>query len=135
VCSVILSQHPVTEATRAPKDSEGYPKCPSRYDAVFGNIWANRSDSFTLYHRVPNHKIKAMRNIMEIRVEKVKDISTGGRITPIDASLSLTYKEIDGFTGYFDRNGVNPIHKLQCKKNESREKKESIPKMSPGDVF
>jgi len=134
VCSVVMSLHPITEATRATKDSEGYPKCPSRYDAVFGNIWANRSDSFTLYHRVANHKIKAMRNIMEIKVEKVKDISTGGRITPIDCSLSLTYKEVDGFTGYFDKNMINPIHKLQNKKT-AHQNSENIPRVSPGEAF
>jgi hypothetical protein len=133
VCSVIMSLHPVTEATRAPLDAEGYPKCPSRYSAVFGNIWANRSDSFILYHRIPNHKIPAMRRIMEIRVEKVKDISTGGKITPIDASIGLTYKEVDGFTGYFDNNGINPIKELQSV--GKKKKQEGLPKMSPGDVF
>tara|TARA_R110002167_G_scaffold331706_1_gene538418 strand:- start:64366 stop:66204 length:1839 start_codon:yes stop_codon:yes gene_type:complete len=132
VCAVIMSLHPVTEATRAPKDKEGYPQCPSRYDAVFGNMWSNRSDSFVVYHRVPNHRVPAMRRIMEVRVEKVKNIGTGGHVSPVDESMSLTYKEVDGFTGYFDTDGNNPMYNALNRGKEVKELPRELPNV---DIF
>jgi len=112
VCSIIMSLHPNTDATRAPKDKEGYLKSPNRYDATHGNMWANRGDSFIVYHRILNHRISQMRNIMEIRVEKIKDISTGGLVTASDESITLTLKNFNGFTGFFDKYNNNPIYSV-----------------------
>lgn len=118
VCAIFMTVHPTTDATRAPKDEEGYLKAPTQYDAIGGNIFANRCDHFLVYHRIRNHKISAMRRIMELRQFKVKDESTGGSVTPIDVSISLTLKTVNGFTGYFDNQGNNPMYE-QYKKSKN----------------
>ncbi len=65
---------------------------------------------------------------MEIKVEKVKDILTGGSVTPADKSLSLTYKTFNGFTGYFDSHDNNPMYNATRKEGD-------LPKCEPKDVF
>ena len=137
VCGVFMSVHPITEATRAPRDSEGYLKAPTQYDAIGGNMFANRSDSFMVYHRIRNHKVAAMRRIMELRQYKIKDENTGGSVTPIDESVTLTLKTVDGFTGYFDNLGNNPMYKDYMKASKAYNKEpEDIPKVKPSqDIF
>jgi len=135
VCSIYMTVHPVTEATRAPRDSEGYLKPPTQYDAIGGNIFANRCDHFMVYHRIRNHKAPQMRRIMELRQYKVKDESTGGQVTPVNESVTLTLKTVDGFTGYFDAGGNNPMYKNFIKSYgiEKKEEVKEIPKMNPSD--
>lgn len=130
VCSIFMTLHPTTDATRAPKDAEGYMAIPSQYDAIGGNIFANRSDQFSIYHRIRGHKIPAMRNIMELRQQKVKDEKTGGRSTAVNESVSLTYKTVEGFTGYFDSQGNNPMLEAL---NKNQKKDVDLPKMNPKD--
>jgi hypothetical protein len=133
VCAIFMTVHPTTDATRAPRDSEGYLRPPTQYDAIGGNIFANRCDHFLVYHRIRNHSIPAMRRIMEIRQFKVKDEQTGGKVTPINESIALTLKEVDGFTGYFDKDGNNPMFSI-WKKNHPE--KSEIPKIKPTkDIF
>jgi len=131
ICAVFMSVHPTTDATRSPRDAEGYLNAPTQYDAIGGNIFANRCDHFLVYHRIRNHKIAQMRRIMEIRQYKVKDEQTGGSVTPINESVTLTLKEVDGFTGYFDKAGDNPMYNA-FKKSQGKE----LPKMQPTpDIF
>jgi len=132
--SIFMSVHPITEATRAPRDAEGYIKAPTKYDAIGGNMFANRSDGFLTYHRVTNHRVPQLRRMMEIRSEKVKDPSTGGSVTPSNESVALAYKTVDGFTGYFDSGGHNPMYKAQTKKGRKIESK-PLPKIDPTDAF
>lgn len=132
--SVFMSVHPITEATRAPRDAEGYLKAPSHYDAIGGNMFANRCDGFLVYHRITNHRVPALKRIMDIRSAKVKDYSTGGSVTPANESTGLTYKTVDGFTGYFDSSGTNPILNSQTKHIKKIEAK-PLPKVSPTDAF
>ena len=133
VCGVFMTMHPTTDATRAPRDADGYLKAPTHYDAIGGNIFANRSDHFTVYHRIRGHAIPQMRNVMELRQCKVKDESTGGRITPVNESVTLTYKTVDGFRGYFDNQGNNPMYKSL---NRSKKKVEELPRMTPSkEIF
>jgi len=138
VCAVFMTVHPTTDATRAPRDAEGYLKAPTQYDAIGGNIFANRCDHFLVYHRIRNHKVPAMRRIMELRQFKVKDEKTGGSVTPIDVSVALTLKTIDGFTGYFDNQGNNPMYE-QYMKSQGRikdKKVKELPKIEPStDIF
>lgn len=134
VAGVFMSVHPNTEAARAPLDQEGYLKAPTKYDAIGGNMFANRSDGFLVYHRITNHRVPALKRIMEIRSAKIKDYDTGGSITPVNESTALTYKTYDGFTGYFDSNNVNPIHNAQTKHVKKIERR-PLPKVNPTDAF
>lgn len=132
--TVFMSVHPNTEAARAPKDSEGYIKAPSHYDAIGGNMFANRCDGFMVYHRITNHRVPAYKRIMEIRSAKIKDYDTGGSVTPSNESVALSYKTVDGFTGYFDSSGNNPIMNSQ-RKQEKRVESKPLPKVNPTDAF
>ena len=132
VCSVFMTVHPTTDATRAPRDAEGYLKPPTQYDAIGGNIFANRSDQFMVYHRIRNHKIASMRSIMEIRQYKIKDETTGGKVTPVNESVALTFKTVNGFKGYFDNQGNNPIYN-KWHKNKTEKVEKDLPKMSTND--
>lgn len=134
VMTVFMSVHPITEATRAPRDQEGYLKPPSHYDAIGGNMFANRCDGFLVYHRITNHRVPQLKRMMDIRSAKIKDYSTGGSITPANESTALTYKTVDGFTGYFDSSGFNPIYNNQRKQIKKVESK-PIPKKDPTDAF
>lgn len=133
VCAVFMTVHPTTDATRAPKDEEGYLRAPTQYDAIGGNIFANRCDHFLVYHRIRNHKVSAMRRIMELRQFKVKDESTGGSVTPIDVSIALTLKTVNGFTGYFDNQGNNPMYEQykKSKKIKDTDTIKELPKIEP----
>jgi len=137
VCAVFMTVHPITDATRAPRDAEGYLKPPTQYDAIGGNMFANRCDHFLVYHRIRNHKVAAMRRIMELRQYKIKDEKTGGSVTPIDVSIALTLKTVDGFTGYFDNQGCNPMYDNYIKKlGKSKQRVKELPKIQPStDIF
>jgi hypothetical protein len=133
-----MTVHPITDATRAPRDAEGYLKAPTQYDAIGGNMFANRCDHFLVYHRIRNHKVPAMRRIMELRQYKIKDEKTGGSVTPIDVSISLTLKTVDGFTGYFDNQGNNPMYANYMKGLGKAKHKRiaELPKIEPSkDIF
>ena len=136
VCAIFMTVHPTTDATRAPRDNEGYLKPPTQYDAIGGNIFANRSDHFMVYHRIRNHKVPAMRRVMELRQYKVKDEKTGGSVTPIDKCLSLTFKTVNGFTGYFDSAGNNPMYDKYKIKNPEKLEPAKMPLINPTpDIF
>lgn len=132
---VWMSLHPNSEATRKPRDAEGYLKPPTRYDAIGGNIFANRCDHFIVYHRIKNHKIKEFRFIMEIRVEKVKDYDTGGSETPANESVSLKYKNFRGWRGYFDDQNNNPICDINGVPYEAPAKEKPLPRGRVEDAF
>jgi hypothetical protein len=133
IMSVFMSVHPNSESARAPKDAEGYLKPPSRYDTIGGNIFVNRCDGFLIYHRITNHKVPKLRSIMEVRSAKVKDWDTGGSVTPANESTSLSFKTVNGFTGYFDKNGINPIFKSMGGVPEAPRK--GLPGINPIDAF
>ena len=136
VCAIFMTVHPTTDATRAPRDQEGYLKPPTQYDAIGGNIFANRSDHFMVYHMIRNHSIPAMRTVMELRQYKVKDEKTGGSVTPIDKCISLTFKTVNGFKGYFDSQGNNPMYEKYKARNPEKLDKVPLPSIQPTpDIF
>ncbi|MGB3491887.1 MAG: bifunctional DNA primase/polymerase [Elainellaceae cyanobacterium] len=132
--TIFMSVHPITEATRAPRDAEGYLKPPSHYDAIGGNMFANRCDGFLVYHRITNHRVPQLKRMMDIRSAKIKDYSTGGSVTPANESTALSYKTVEGFTGYFDSSGANPMYDSQRKQIKKIEAK-PLPKVDPTDAF
>lgn len=139
-CTVIMSLHPRSEATRKPTDDEGYLLPPSRYDSIGGNIFANRCDHFFVYHRIKNHKVQKMRYIVDVRVGKVKDYDTGGTETAADESVTLKFQTMNGWRGYFDGR-INPIMEFNegCPIEEEEEEKlsdsEKLPKPGLEEAF
>jgi len=132
VMSVFMSLHTITEAARTLVDDEGYALPPRKYHAIGGNKFANRSDAFLIYHRIDNHKNPAIRRIMNIEVQKVKDQDTGGSKTPAGESYSLAYKTFDEFTGYFDREHRNPMYEA-LRGGKKQDNTKPLPKLNPSD--
>lgn len=131
-CSVLVVDHPYTGFTRTAIDKEGFIRMPTKYDASGGNVKANKADDFISFHRVINHPDPDFRRTMQISVQKVKDKFTGGE-PHLDGEFGeLIYETRDGFTGYWDIEGNNPIFKLQASKNIIKEK---LPNISADDAF
>jgi hypothetical protein len=110
-CSVMVVDHPYTGFTRTAKDEHGFIKMPTKYDASGGNSKANRCDDFVSTHRLISHEDIAVRSTMQVSVQKVKDKSTGGKPHTEGDYTQLIYETRNGFTGYFDTNGDNPMQK------------------------
>jgi hypothetical protein len=133
-CTVIVIDHPYTNFTRNSKDSQtGYLKLPTKYDASGGNGKANRCDDFISIHRVINHKDKDIRNTLQISVQKVKDKSTGGKPHIEDEYTELIWDEREGFTGYWDNKGNNPMYQYMT--SSKLVKKEEIKRMTAEEAF
>lgn len=131
-CSVIIVDHPFTGFTRIGKDESGYLRLPTKYEISGGNSKANRCDDFISAHRIINHPDDDIRKTMQISVQKVKDKSTGGE-PHIDGEWSeLIYETRDGFLGYWDSNGDNPMYKAMMSKLGVRAK---LKRMTPEEVF
>tara|TARA_R110000851_G_scaffold291462_5_gene445841 strand:- start:2757 stop:4619 length:1863 start_codon:yes stop_codon:yes gene_type:complete len=110
-CSVIVVDHPYTGFTRTAKDEQGFITMPTKYDAAGGNAKANRTDDFISAHRIINHDDSTVRRTMQISIQKVKDKKTGGKPNVDGEYTSLIWETRDGFTGYWDDNGDNPMYK------------------------
>lgn len=120
-CGIILVGHVYSQAARSRVDNKtGYMVSPNRFDTQMGNTIANKISSFLTLHRVTNHQSDLIRRTLQITVEKIKDVSTGGSVHNLGEYSELLYEENDSFLGYWD-NGVNPIYRaLLAKKGTER---------------
>lgn len=110
-CSVYVMAHPSSFAPRNSKDESGYLTAPNKYSIQGGADFPYRVDDFFVVHRVVNHTDNEVRRTMQIIMEKVKEIETGGRVHSQGEFSSLIYETRKGFTGYFDSYGDNPMYK------------------------
>ncbi len=108
-CTTVINTHAVTEAIRK-LDKDGYPIAPMMADTEGGGKFGNRADDFLTFHRVTQDPTS--KNIMQIHVRKIKETETGGEPTGLNYPISLTMANIDGFFGFYDRNGRCPMKKL-----------------------
>lgn len=137
-CSVIVVDHPYTGFTRTAVDPKsGFIRMPTKYDASGGSIKANKADDFICFHRLIHHPDSDMRRTMQISVQKVKDKYTGGEPHVEGEWGELIYKTFDGFTGYWDSEGNNPIYKArQAKLGMKAKINPSLsPRINPEDAF
>lgn len=131
-CSVIVVDHPFTGFTRIAKDDSGFLRIPTKYEVSGGNGKANRTDDFISFHRIINHPDKDIRKTMQISVGKIKDTSTGG-MPHIDGEWSeLVYETRNGFLGYWDSQGNNPMYRALQSKIGVRQQLKGI---SPEEAF
>lgn len=132
-CSVIIVDHPFTGFTRVGVDSStGYLRIPTKYEISGGNAKANRCDDFISAHRIINHPDDDIRRTMQISVQKVKDKSTGGEPHVDGSWTELIYENRNGFLGYWDENGENPMYKAMVSKLGVRAK---LKRMSAEEAF
>lgn len=139
-CSVYVMAHPSSFAPRNNKDEHGYLEAPSKYSIQGGADFPYRVDDFFVVHRIVNHEDARVRRTMQFVVEKVKETETGGRVHDSGDYSQLTYETRNGFLGYWDSNGDNPMHqalvsKLGVRAQMKNEVKPKIPLGSPEEAF
>lgn len=134
-CTVWVVDHPYTGFTRNNRDEQGFLTLPTKYDCSGGNAKANRCDDFISFHRVINHPDSIVKTTMQISVQKVKDKSTGGEPHEEGDYSRLRWMTRDGFTGYFDENGDNPMYQALMAKKGIRERSNVLKGVNPEDAF
>jgi hypothetical protein len=131
-CTVIVVDHPFTGYTRIAKGDDGYLRLPTKYEISGGNAKANRCDDFISIHRIINHPDDDIRRTMQISMQKVKDKSTGGKPHVEGDWAELIYESRDGFMGYWDSNGDNPMYQAKISKEGVQERMRAV---SPEEAF
>lgn len=103
--SIFLNCHVGTQGARS-KDSQGHTKAPQKEDTEMGVMFANKADQFLTIHRYVQKKDEFL--FTEIHVRKVKEVETGGGVTPMKEPFKMMM--INGFCGFSckDRH-QNPI--------------------------
>lgn len=119
-CSVYVMAHPSSNTPRTNRDELGYLKAPDKYSIQGGADFPYRVDDFFIVHRVVNHSDPQQRKVVQFIVEKVKETETGGKVHDADDYTKLVWETRDGFTGYWDDYGDNPMYKNLIGKRELR---------------
>jgi len=109
-CAVYIMAHPSSSSPRTNIDEYGYLMPPSKYSIQGGADFPYRVDDFFVVHRVVNHTDNEVKRTMQFIVEKVKETETGGKRHDKDDYTSLIFETRDGFLGYWDTNGDNPMY-------------------------
>ncbi len=110
-CSVYIMAHPYSGATRTNLDKEGFLLPASKYEVQGGANFAYRVDDVFINHRIINHHSDHIRRTMQWIQEKVKRQKTGGKPHQKGDYTTLVYEQRDGFWGYWDSEGNNPMYK------------------------
>lgn len=131
-CSVYVMAHPSSYAPRNSKDELGYLQAPNKYSIQGGADFPYRVDDFFVLHRLVNHSDRDVRRTMQFISEKIKEVETGGKVHGVGEFTPLIYETRKGFTGYWDENGDNPMHKALVAKMGVRAK---LRNMSPEEAF
>jgi hypothetical protein len=135
-CSVYVMAHPSSFAPRNSKDDLGYLQAPNKYAIQGGADFPYRVDDFFIIHRIVNHTDRDVRRSMQFIMEKVKEVETGGRVHNQGEFTSLIYETRNGFTGYFDSNGDNPMYKdLMSRKSVRAQMKSGVHLATPEEAF
>lgn len=115
-CSVYVMAHPSSEAPRTGVGKDGYMQAPSKYDIQGGADFPYRVDDFFILHRLVNHPDPETASIMQFIVAKLKETETGGKVHPKGQYSELKWDTIDGFMGYWDSEGNNPMFAAKMEK-------------------
>lgn len=132
-CAVYVMAHPSSTAPRSNKDDQtGYLTAPNKYSIQGGADFPYRVDDFFVFHRIVNHEDEDVRRTMQVIVEKIKEIETGGSVHSSGEWSELIYETRDGFLGYWDSNGDNPMYKALMSNLGVRAR---LKRMSPEEAF
>lgn len=111
--SVYVNTHPTSESGRSgnlfPKGHmwESHLKPPMAASVEGGKSWLNRTDSFLTVHRLVKHP--TMKYVTLISVDKIKDVSSGGKQTLLEEYIFCDFNYGLGF----EIEGINPLSKLR----------------------
>lgn len=108
--TTIVNTHPVTEAMRKVHFKghpyEGMPMPPMTSDIEGGGKWGNRADAVIIIHRYVQHPDDWI--FTHIHIRKVKEMETGGRVTPLEEPITL--RSILGNVGFtMDGRNLLPV--------------------------
>lgn len=109
-CAVYIMAHPSSSSPRSNVDEYGYLLPPSKYSIQGGADFPYRVDDFFSVHRVVNHSDNEIRRTMQFIVGKIKETETGGKLHSKDEYSELLFETRDGFLGYWDTKGDNPMY-------------------------
>lgn len=102
-CSVWITDHIGTQAARK-RDNNGYTEVPWKSDVDYGQLKCNKADDFLILHRLVNHPEQSQ--ILQIHVNKVKSVETGGKPTSKDEPVQIQInRDLCGYTSNF----IDPI--------------------------
>lgn len=131
-CSVYIMAHPSSFSPRNNVGVDGYLQPPKKYEIQGGADFPYRVDDFFIIHRIVNHADRDFRKTMQFYSTKVKEVETGGRVHELGDYTSLIYEQRNGFTGYWDVNGDNPMYKVMMSKQGVQKE---LKRMSPEEAF
>ena len=134
-CAVYIMAHPSSSAPRNNIDEYGYLSPPKKYEIQGGADYAYRVDDFFIWHRIVNHTDNETRKTMQFIMEKVKEVETGGRVHDKDDYTGLVYENRQGFLGYWDSNGDNPMYAAIKSRQGVRAQQKGLQPVSPADAF
>ena len=109
-CSVYIMAHPSSNSPRTNLDQYGYLKPPTKYDIQGGADFPYRVDDFFITHRIVNHPDEEVRRTMQFIVQKIKETETGGQVHKSGEYSELIWERRNGFLGYWDSYGNNPMY-------------------------
>jgi len=138
-CSVNLMAHPYSESTRSNME-DGYLKAPRSYHIEGGASFPYRTDDFYTLHRIKNHVDPDMVKTLQFIKYKVKEEETGGKVHPEGEYTKLIYETKNGFLGYWDDQGSNPMYdkfgeKEVDKPRPKQQFSEPMPRVEAKDAF
>lgn len=102
---IYLNAHVGTGAARK-KDKSDFTVAPGKEDTEMGVMFANKADEFLTIHRNVDHETDFL--LTELHVRKVKEIETGGQVTPKYRPVML--RPLPGVTGFMSVNDKSHIH-------------------------
>lgn len=109
-----INTHAVTYASRLKSEDKKSTPAPGKGDVEGGSKWGNKADDFLTIHRHVQDPERWM--ITEIHVRKVKEVETGGKVTPHNAPVLMRMMK-GGFAFCEDGMGMedSPIEKWHRK--------------------
>lgn len=132
-CSVYIMAHPSSESPRKNKDEKGFLKPPTAYEIQGGADFPYRVDDFFIFHRILNHPSRDVKTTLQFIMHKVKEEETGGARHAMGEYTPLKWGVRDGFLGYWDEAGNNPMYEAFKKLNKP--KKQPLVSKPDDDLF
>lgn len=108
--TLFVNMHPARDGMRKVHQSGDYKglSAPIKASELEGaGKWWAKVDDLLLPHRYT--KSAEMSNVTMIHVDKIKKTWSGGKQTPDDEPVKLTYRRYRDFLGFWDENNINPL--------------------------
>lgn len=113
--TIYVNTHPTSESGRSGNlysegEWKGHLKPPLKDHIEGGKSFLNRCDDMFIVHRLVKHQ--SMKYYTMFSVEKIKDVETGGQITPLNEPILCEFNYGLGFKTW----GVDPLNEIRPKR-------------------